>query len=125
MSPRTGRFQRADRLLKSRDFQRVDREGRRWRMSHFVVLAAQRAGSDTAIGRPRLGLTVSRRVGNAVERNRVKRRVREWFRRSRGALAAGWDLVVIAKPGAAELELREISENFDRALSGARNGRRS
>ncbi len=56
---------------------------------------------------PRLGLTVSRKVGGAVVRNRVKRRVREWFRHSRKALPAGVDLVVIARRGAGELSTEQ------------------
>jgi ribonuclease P protein component len=51
---------------------------------------------------------VSRRVGNAVARNRVKRRVREWFRREKRRLDAGRDYVVIARPGAAALPAREL-----------------
>ena len=49
----------------------------------------------------RLGLVVSRKVGTAVKRNKIKRWVREWFRRASG-LPSGVDLVVIAKPGAGE-----------------------
>lgn len=51
----------------------------------------------------RLGVTVSRKVGNAVVRNRVKRRIREWFRREGAQQAPGLDLVVIARPPAARL----------------------
>jgi ribonuclease P protein component len=49
---------------------------------------------------PRLGITASRRVGGAVQRNLVKRRIREWFRQSKGTLPADLDLVVIARRGA-------------------------
>jgi ribonuclease P protein component len=59
---------------------------------------------------------VSRRVGNAVKRNRVKRCVREWFRRARGGWRQDVDLVVIARPGAAELSGEEIRCALD-ALS--------
>jgi ribonuclease P protein component len=58
--------------------------------------------------RPRLGVTVSRRVGKAVVRNRVKRAVREWFRRSREWLGGRLDVVVIARPGAGALSPTEI-----------------
>jgi ribonuclease P protein component len=58
----------------------------------------------------RLGITVSRKVGGAVTRNRVKRRVREWFRARRGSLGGGLDWVVIARAPAAGLA-REATED--------------
>jgi ribonuclease P protein component len=70
----------------------------------------------TAIERPRLGVTVSRRVGNAVVRNRIKRGVREWFRRSRKGLEERVDLVVIARASARELSTQEISVVLDRMV---------
>lgn len=109
MTARTGRFSRADRLLRSREFQHVTRQGRRAASSAYVVLVA----SDGAGERPRLGVTVGRKVGNAVVRNRVKRRIREWFRRERAAWTAGLDVVVIARRQAAELDAAET----DRMLS--------
>lgn len=66
---------------------------------------------------PRLGITVSRKVGNAVARNRVKRRVREWFRRQRFRIAAGSELVVIGRRGAADLSSAEIAEMLDDAMN--------
>ena len=72
----------------------------------FVLLVARgAAGSDAT--RSRLGITVSRKVGPAVTRNRVKRHVREWFRGSRKKLQAGIDLVVIGRSVAAGLSGRE------------------
>jgi ribonuclease P protein component len=70
----------------------------------FVLLVAQ---STAGAERPRLGITVSRKVGSAVVRNRVKRRVREWFRGSRAKLRTGIDLVVIGRSMAAGLSGRE------------------
>jgi len=120
--PRTGRFQRSDRLRSSRDFRRASREGRRVAGRHFVVQVAARPhevpevqGASGGPGR-RLGVTVSRRVGNAVVRNRVKRAIREWFRRWRWELEDGIDVVVIARPSAADLSGREISETLCRQL---------
>ena len=87
----------------------------------FVLLVAdQRNGHPEAA--PRLGLTVSRRVGGAVVRNRVKRRLREWFRRHRDECPKGKDLVIIARPAAAAAHAdelaRELSASFAR-LSAA------
>ena len=64
----------------------------------------------------RLGLAVGRRVGGAVRRNRLRRRVREWFRQHRELLRDAWgediDVVVIARPGSAELSWREILDEL-------------
>lgn len=109
---RDGRFRRSDRLLQRRDFQRVAREGRRVSSRSFVILVAPTAviskNSPRCPRARRLGITVSRKVGNAVVRNRVKRGVREWFQHQRELLVRGIDLVVIARPDAARLKVHEI-----------------
>ena len=66
---------------------------------------------------PRLGVTVSRKVGNAVERNRVKRRIREWFRRTRASLAPDVELVVIARRQSLELLAREADAELSRLVA--------
>jgi ribonuclease P protein component len=86
------------------EFLAIQRSGRRWRSPSFVVI---RRTSPT--GQTRLGVTVSRRVGNAVERNRVKRLVREAFRTSAPELVPAQDIVVIARSGAHELEYAEVA----------------
>jgi putative membrane protein insertion efficiency factor len=64
--------------------------------------------------RRRLGVTVSKRVGNAVIRNRIKRGIREWFRAARGSLPEWSDLVVIARRSARDLSGVEIAQVLDR-----------
>jgi ribonuclease P protein component len=66
---------------------------------------------------PRLGLSVGRRVGGAVDRNRVKRVLREAFWQEAGALPAGSDYVVVARPEALELAAREGTAGMRRALA--------
>lgn len=65
----------------------------------------------------RLGLTVSRRVGNAVVRNRIKRRLREIFRQAGERLPPGIDLVAVARPSAAPLDFAELSRLTHQALA--------
>lgn len=85
----------------------MNRTGRRRAGRHFVLVEASGREAGT-----RLGLAVSRKVGNAVQRNHVKRRVRCWFRQNRPDLPAGRDLVVIARPGAAARSSIEIAEEL-------------
>ena len=87
--------------------------------SFVLLVAGQREAPPEAP--VRLGITVSRRVGNAVVRARVKRNVREWFRRNRALAPAGRDIVVIAKPVAARASSqevwRELARSFQRLAS--------
>jgi len=120
MEPRSGRFRRADRLRKPGEFRRVSAKGRRHSGSSFVILQAASGCAGTR-GGSRLGVTVSRRVGGAVQRNQVKRRLREWFRRSRSALPPGSDWVVIARPRARTLAYAAMVAELDQ-LSGIAGG---
>ena len=112
-------FAAADRLHRSAEFIRLQRAGVRFQSPHFVVYAGN---LDDEPARSRLGVTVSRRVGIAVARNRVKRCVREIFRRViRDNLPAGTSIVVIARAGAATLASPAIDNELTMAarnLSG-------
>ena len=112
---RTGRFRRTDRLLRNREYRYVARRGRRAVGEGFVVLVV--GGSKTDRDTPRrLGVTMSRKVGGAVVRNRLKRQVRTWFRRSRARLSAGSEVVVIGRRSAAGQSSRKIESTLDELL---------
>lgn len=104
---------RERRLRKSREFDRVHGAGRSW--AHpLVILRAAPNGLD----RTRVGIVCGRRVGNAVTRNRVKRRLREIVRSA--ALGEGWDVVLIARPAAATASFGDLGRSV---LELTRRGR--
>jgi ribonuclease P protein component len=112
----TEAFTRADRIRRRSHYLNVQKRGKRVYTAGFVLVLYPGKG-----GR-RLGITVTRRVGCAVDRNRVKRLVREVFRRNRGLFPADTDVVVIARPGAEKLDYARVREQFrgaDRALARA------
>jgi ribonuclease P protein component len=94
------------RLSRSSDFQRIYRQGSST-ASRFLVLYWFRRPAEPGDEGPRLGLSVSKKLGGAVVRNRVKRLLREAFQVSREQLAEEYDLVVIARPQLIELVTRE------------------
>jgi len=89
------------RLSKSADFQRVYRQGRSAASRHLVLYAFPREQVENGAG-IRLGVSVGRRVGGAVERNRVKRLLREAFWSLDDRLPPTHDYVIVARPGAAQ-----------------------
>ena len=117
----TGRFGPRDRLLRAAEFRTVGERGRRAADSWFVVLVHERERAPLS-SRVRLGVTVSRKVGEAVVRNRVKRCIREWFRRARAAMRPGIDLVVIARRGAVGQPLAERDASLCRLAWAAGAG---
>lgn len=108
VSPKSQAFPKSRRLLKRAEFLAVQRAGGGARSRHFVALIRFR-GDDAPC---RLGVVASKRVGNAVARNRGKRRVREWFRRREG-LPLGADLVIILRAGSPELPFEELCAELD------------
>jgi ribonuclease P protein component len=101
------------RLSRSAEFERVYRQGRSTANRHLVLYTFPNPSAE----RPRLGLSVSRKVGGAVERNRVKRMLRESFARVEAELRGDQDVVVVARPSAAELVEREGLAGVEASLA--------
>jgi ribonuclease P protein component len=101
-------FGRDRRIRKRAEFQRVQSIGRRVTTPHFVLLVARGEGPS------RLGLVVTKKIGNAVQRNRVKRLCRACFRTWKDLVPAGVDLVVIAREGAFELKQKDVRDEWAR-----------
>jgi ribonuclease P protein component len=111
---------RRRRLSRSAEFDRVYREGRSHAGRHLVLYSFPREGDGEP---PRLGLSVGRKVGGAVERNKVKRLLREAFWQSEERLPPGHDFVVVARADAGQLAEREglvgIKSELDELLEKA------
>jgi ribonuclease P protein component len=110
-SDRSRRFPSRFRLRKRHEFLALQREGRRQTVPHFVVITRHRDQAPS-----RLGVTTSRKVGGAPQRNRIRRMVREFFRHHRIELAPPLDVLVIARPGAAALRSNDVVLELSRAL---------
>jgi ribonuclease P protein component len=103
------------RLSRSAEFERVYRQGRSKGNRYLVLYAFPR--EEEAEDGPRLGLSVGRRVGGAVDRSRVKRVLREAFWEEARRLPAGSDYVVVARPESLPLTEREGAPGIHAALS--------
>lgn len=101
----TNRLARVNRLRRRQDFVAVLRNGRRVRHRLLVLGIRPNGGEDT-----RVGFAVGRRVGNAVTRNRIRRRLREIVRAL--PLARGFDVVITARPDAASATFDELQAAF-------------
>ena len=111
---------RRRRLSRSAEFDRVYRQGRSKANRYLVLYSFPRDADDVSRETdegPRLGVSVSRKVGGAVERTRVKRVLREAFWAEAERLPAGSDYVVVARPDARELDEREGMDGVRRALA--------
>jgi len=100
-------FAKRDRIRSRRDYARVSKYGRRFRTDGLIILESQ----SPAAG-PRLGITVSRKVGKAHRRNRLKRLLREFFRLNRERFAPRRDYVVIVRTEQAIARLSDLEREF-------------
>ena len=108
-------MKREQRLRSAADFQRVrDQSPRVWPHRLLVLHVA-----PNDLDRARVGITVSGRVGNAVVRNRIRRRLREALRARFDSLAAGHDVLVVARPPSAQASWLELDAALETVLQRA------
>jgi ribonuclease P protein component len=113
--PGEARWRRASRLRSPRAFARVRTSGRR--VSGRLLSLGYTPGEA---GAPvRIGFSVSKRIGGAVVRNRVKRRLRDAARHKVVSLAAGWDIVITARPAAAQASYAALVDELHELLTRA------
>lgn len=106
------RFPKAAHLFRASEFKAVREEGTLQRGKWLFVSLLR----GTEKGRSRFGLITSRRVGPAVERNAVRRRLREILRHTRDRLEEGSWFVLTARPGAAKASLRQLQQEWERLV---------
>ena len=114
------RFPKTARLRKRPQFLTLSRTGSKFQSANFVVISKSNDGVES-----RLGITVSGKVGNSVVRNRIKRQVREFFRRHRSVLPQATDFLVIARSSAAKLASGLIASELVQAMAQKRTRRQS
>jgi len=113
-------FRKEERICLKADFQRISRKGAKYRSPYFRVSICR-----NSLPHRRLGITVGKIVGSAVQRNRLKRLIREFFRQNRELLPGSSDLVITAKEGAASLDFWQVFEELKGLFMelGSFNGR--
>ena len=95
-------LKKADKILRRPEFLKLSRIGKKTQNRHFIVIY-----STGQFQRTRLGVTVTKNVGCAVTRNRIKRFSREYFRLNRHKVTGDWDINIIAKKSAAQLNSKK------------------
>jgi ribonuclease P protein component len=111
-------FPKRARLLRRAEFRKVYDQGRR-RSLDFLVAFSLENGQPLS----RIGLTVPRAVGNAVERNRVKRRLRESIRKRLAELGPGWDIVLNVRQAAKAVDFAVLDETVAKYFNACARSR--
>lgn len=104
-------FEKRKRIRRSQEFQSVYTEGKKLYTPFFVLYFRQRGAAE-----PRVGLTVSKKVGNSVERSRCKRLLREVFRRHQSDIPKGFDLVFNARRALLSAAFEMVNLEFEKCI---------
>jgi ribonuclease P protein component len=109
-----GKFPKSHRLLRHSDFERVYKQGRRHFAAHMTVFYLQR--TDNELKGARVGFTVSKALGGAVQRNRIKRRLREAVRLGNFSIAIAVDVVINPKRSALTADFTDLQSEVSKAF---------
>ncbi|MDX8363268.1 MULTISPECIES: ribonuclease P protein component [Bacillaceae] len=104
------------RIKKNDEFQKVFKQGKSFANRQFVIYVLEKPDQDFF----RIGLSVSKKIGNAVSRNRIKRLIRQVFTDSKDVLRAEMDYVIIARKPAAEMDYAEIKSSLHHVCKRAK-----
>ncbi len=119
MTPLGGaKFQKSKRLLDNEEFRRVFRSGKRLNSS-FLTLIFRFFQPKSGVTGPRLGLSVSKKVGDSVIRNKIKRRLREIFRKNQLSIAKNVEIVLIPRSEAAKTSYQDLEKSLLGLISRA------
>ena len=111
-------FPKAVRILRRSDFRKVYDEGSRFSSPYFAAFCLKQA--DQAVG-PKVGFTVTKALGKAVTRNRMKRRLREAVRLNLALLPASWMIVLNGRKGLLEAKFSAIEKDVERLFNQCAN----
>jgi ribonuclease P protein component len=109
-----GKFPKSHRLLRHSDFERVYKQGRRHFAAHMTVFYLQR--TDNELKGARVGFTVSKALGGAVQRNRIRRRLREAVRLGNFSIAIAVDVVINPKRSALTADFTDLQSEVSKAF---------
>jgi ribonuclease P protein component len=109
------KFSRASRLIRASEFRLVKASGKSWTGKHIVLAILNREEQAAT----RIGIITTKRIGNAVCRNRVRRRIREIFRLNQHRLRNGFWVVVIARASSTRATLAELERDWLRLIERA------
>jgi ribonuclease P protein component len=100
-------FKKNERIRKRKEYLTIYKQGARSYSDHFTVIVCRNESGDR-----RLGITVSKKVGNAVKRNRIKRLIREFFRLNKSGFADSQDIVIMAKRDIPDLTYQDVNRQL-------------
>lgn len=113
-------YPKKERLLKRGGYLSLSRDGKKCHKKHFLCIYKRRGGT-----RSRLGITVSKKVGKAVIRNRLKRMCREFFRHNKHRLESAWDINIIARHSAGAVPRKKALKSLEEIFKAIAENRPS